>query len=101
MDEAIRLPGTEAIYVYSYGNSMLAAGRKDRAMEIFQFNRKQHPNDTFFTSLGLARGYTAVGDKQNAIKNWEAALQSVPEDRKAMVPMIENALKRSEEHTSE
>ena len=93
MDEAIRLPGTEAIYVYSYGNSMLAAGRKDRAMQVFQFNRKQHPNDTFFTSLGLARGYTAVGDKQNAIKNWEAALQSVPDDRKAMVPMIENALK--------
>lgn len=93
MDEAIRLPGTEAIYVYSYGNSLLAAGRKDKAMEVYQFNRKQHPNETFFTSLGLARGYTAIGDKPNAIKNWEAALQTVPEDRKAMVPMIENALK--------
>lgn len=93
MDEAIHLPGTESIWVYSYGNSLLAAGRKDKAMEVFLFNRKQHPNDTFFTSLGLARGYTALGDKPNAIKNWEAALQSVPDDRKSMVPIIQDALK--------
>ena len=93
MDEALRLPSTETVQIYSYGNSLIGAGRKDRAMEVFKFNQQRHPEDKFFTALGLARGYTALGDKPNAIKNWESALQNVPEDRKAMVPMIENALK--------
>jgi cytochrome c-type biogenesis protein CcmH/NrfG len=26
----------------------------------------------------LARGYTALGDKKNAISNWEVVLQNVP-----------------------
>ncbi len=47
-------------------------------MKIFAFNRQQHPQDKFWTSLGLARGYTAVGDKKNAIANWEVVLHNVP-----------------------
>jgi hypothetical protein len=43
--------------------SLLAAGRKDKAMEVFKFNKLQHPDETFWTYLGLARGYTAIGDK--------------------------------------
>lgn len=92
MQEAIHLPGTEVSEIHSYGMSLLAAKRNQLAMEVFQFNRKQHPEEQFFTSIGLARGYTALGDNANAIKNWELALQHVPEERKALVPTIEKAL---------
>ena len=93
MDEAMRLPGTDPIAVYSYGTKLLSSGRKDKAMEVFKFNQQHHPEDKFITALGLARGYTAIGDKPNAIKNWEAARDNVPDDLKAMLPRIENALK--------
>ena len=47
-------------------------------MEIFQFNRRQHRNDSFWPYLGLARGYTALGDKRRAITNWEIAIKNIP-----------------------
>ena len=97
MEEAVRVPGTDVLQIHMYGTSLLAAGRKDKAMEIFQFNRQQHPQDEFVTYIGLARGYTALGDKANAIKNWEFALQHVPEDSKSFVPTIQNAIKKLKE----
>ena len=51
--------------------------------EVLKLNQQLHPEDKFVTSIGLARGYTAVGDKQNAIKNWEIVLHNVPENFKA------------------
>jgi tetratricopeptide (TPR) repeat protein len=71
---------------------LLRAGRKDKAMEIFKFNAAQHPEEKFFTYVGLARGYTALGDKPNAIKNWEIALRNVPESQKPNLPVYEKAL---------
>ena len=94
MQEAIHLPGTDAQQTHSYGMSLLSAGRKDKAMEVFRFNRQQHPDDRFVTAIGLARGYTALGDKLNAIQNWETALKNVPDNRKALIPTIENALQK-------
>jgi len=62
-------------------------------MEVFKFNAAQHPDEKFYTYVGLARGYTALGDKANAIKNWEIALRNVPEEQKANLPTYEKALK--------
>jgi hypothetical protein len=94
INEALLLPGNDVLEVHSYGVSLLTSGRNDRAMEIFKLNRQQHPDDKFVTYLGLARGYTAIGDKANAIANWELALRNVPEERKALIPTIEGALKK-------
>jgi hypothetical protein len=33
-------------------------------MSTFIFNQQQHPQDKFWTSFGLARGYTALGDNR-------------------------------------
>jgi tetratricopeptide (TPR) repeat protein len=94
MDEALLLPGNDVLEVHSYGVSLLTSRRNERAMEVFKLNRRQHPDDKFVTYLGLARGYTAIGDRDNAIGNWEQALRNVPEDRKTLIPMIESALKK-------
>ena len=59
---------------------------------VFKFNAAQHPDEKFYSRVGLARGYTAMGDKTNAIKNWELALQNVPEEQKPNLPIYQKAL---------
>ncbi|HEY2361023.1 MAG TPA: hypothetical protein VGK36_07905, partial [Candidatus Angelobacter sp.] len=61
---------------------------------VFKLNQKRHPEDKFWVYMGLARAYTATGDKAQAIKNWEIVLQNVPESRKAQLPAYEAALKK-------
>lgn len=92
MSEAIRLPGTGVVEVHQYGMRLLSGGRAEQAMDVFQLNRRQHPDDLFFTFVGLARGYTATGDKKNAIVNWELALKNVPPAQKRNLPAFERAL---------
>ena len=64
----MRLPATETISIHQYGMRLLRAGKKEKAMQVFQFNFKQHPNEKFYTYVGLARGYTAMGDKAQGDK---------------------------------
>jgi len=93
MDKAIRAAGAPPLSVHQYGVRLIAAGRNDRAMSVFKLNRQQHPDDQFVTYVGLARGYTALGDRKNAIANWEIALRNVPENQKINLPVYEKALK--------
>jgi tetratricopeptide (TPR) repeat protein len=93
MDEAIVMPDASVIGIHQYGQSLLAAGRKDKAMTIFRLNRQRHPEDTFVTYVGLARGYTAMGDTKNAIANWEIAIRNIPESQKVNLAVYEQALK--------
>lgn len=92
MDKAMHMPGTNVMAVHQAGTRLLRTGRKDKAMEVFKFNATQHPEEKFYTYAGLARGFTALGDKANAIKNWEIALRNVPEEQKANLPTYEKAL---------
>ncbi len=78
MQKALHLPGTDAYSVYAYGMGLLRNDKKDKAMKVFAFNQQQHPQDKFWTSLGLARGYTALDDKKNAIANWEIVCAERP-----------------------
>lgn len=91
MDRAIRLPGSAASATYQYTAGVLADGRKDRAVTLFQLNRRLHPEEQFWTYLGLARGYTATGDRKKAIANWDIVLQHVPANLSASVPAFEKA----------
>ena len=92
MQQALHLPATDPMQVHQYGLRLLRAGKKEKAMEVFRLNFDQHPQDKFYRYVGLARGYTALGDKENAIKNWEAALQNIPDSQKANAPVYEKAL---------
>ena len=96
-DKAIRLPGTTIAQIHQYGQRMLSAGRNQRALDIFKYNFEKHPQEKFVTYVGLARGYTAVGDKANAIKNWETAIRNIPEDRKSALPVYQDLLKKLKE----
>ena len=97
MQKALHLPGTESYSIYAYGMGLLREGKKSKAMEIFSINQRQHADDKFWTSLGLARGYTALGDKKNAISNWEIVLRNIPPNLSNRAPAFEQALKKLKE----
>lgn len=93
MEKALHKPDTVVFAVHQYGQRLLRAGKKEKAMEVFKLNAQQHPEEKFITFVGLARGYTAVGDKANAIKNWEIALKDMPDSQKPNQAVYEKALK--------
>jgi hypothetical protein len=80
--------------LHNYGRSLLNSGKKEKAMEVFKLNRKKHPEDSFTTYVGLARAYTAIGDKKNAIKNWEIAIKNLPDDQKQNVDFYKGELSK-------
>jgi tetratricopeptide (TPR) repeat protein len=94
MKKAINHPTATVQSVHQYGRTLLQNGKKDKALEVFKMNRQKHPEDKFTTYVGLARGYTAVGDKKNAIKNWEMAIKNLPEDQKANKAFYEGELQK-------
>jgi hypothetical protein len=97
IDKALNLRDTDVIRMYGYAAGLLAAGRKEKALEIFKANQLHHPEEKFWPYLGLAQGYTATGDKNNAIKNWELALANVPPNAQSDVPGYEKELRRLKE----
>lgn len=97
MDKAIKLPTATVQNVHQYGRTLLGMGQKEKALEVFQYNAKAHPEEKFTTFVGLARGYTAVGNKKEAIKNWETAIKNVPENQKANLGQYEAELKKLKE----
>jgi hypothetical protein len=94
MTKAINHPTANVQSVHQYGRTLLAQGKGQKAFEIFKFNREKHPDDKFTTYVGLARGYTAIGDKKNAIKNWEIAIKNIPDNQKQNVGAYEMELKK-------
>jgi len=70
---------------------------KIKGFELFLYvthHPAQHPEEKFGTHLGLARGYTAVGDKKNAIAHWEIVLRNVPANMSNRTAAFEEALKK-------
>lgn len=94
MQKAITLPDASVQAVHQYGRTLLGIGKTDKAMAVFKKNRELHPKDQFTTYVGLARGYAAVGDKKNAIKNWEIAIKNLPADQKQNLAVYEGELKK-------
>ena len=97
MDKALALPNSGMFDMHAYGVGLMRASRPDRALKIFQLNQQRHPEEKFWTYFDLARAYTALGDKTNAIKNWEIAIANVPENRKFMLPQFQTALRKLKE----
>ena len=97
MDKAIKLPTATVQNIHQYGRTLLGMGDKEKALTVFQHNAKAHPEDKFTTNVGLARGYTAVGNKKEAIKYWETAIKNLPENQKANIAFYEGELKKVKE----
>src|SRR3954451_7895321 len=93
MDKAVGMSDAPVMGVHQYATSLIAAGKKEQALAMFKLNRQRHPEDMFVTYVGLARGYAAIGDTQNAIANWEIAIKNIPDNQKPNLPTYEQTLK--------
>lgn len=79
--------------VHQYGRQLVAAGRRQRALEVFQLNAQRHP-DTWPVDYGLARGYSAVGDYAKALEALQRAQKRVPAGDLLNPPAIEANLEK-------
>lgn len=64
--------------VHAYGRQLLAAKQPQKALEVFKTNYKKNP-DTYTTNMGMARGFSAVGDYKQALKYANKALPQAPD----------------------
>lgn len=65
--------------IHMYGRQLLAQGKKDEALRVFELNAKRHPN-AWPVHVGLARGYSAVGRYKDALKHAKLALAQAPDE---------------------
>jgi len=82
--------------LHQYGRTLLGEGRTEEAMEVFQRNATQHP-DAWFVGFGLARGYSAMGQFDEAVASMQESLAAAPEGQKAYVQSMLQRLQNNED----
>ena len=89
MAKALDLPGTTVFEIHQYGRQLLAQGKPQEALAVFETNAKRF-GDTWPVHVGLARGYSATGDYKTALKHAELALPQAPDDvnRKSLTDAV-------------
>ena len=79
MDKAIKHPTATSLAIHQYGRQLMAAGEKKKALEVFEYNAQRY-NGAWPTNVGLARGYSANGQYDKALKAAQAALAQAPDE---------------------
>ncbi len=92
-EKALANPAAKPIDLHLAGRAMLADGKKEEALKIFQTNAKRFP-DQWPVHVGLMRGYAASGDKAKALEEARLAVKQAPDD--ANRKNLENAIKAIE-----
>ncbi|MET0216009.1 MAG: DUF2911 domain-containing protein [Vicinamibacterales bacterium] len=89
MAKALDLPGTTVFEIHQYGRQLLAQGKPQEALAVFEKNAKRF-GDAWPVHVGLARGYSATGDYKSALKHAELALAQAPDDinRKSLTDAV-------------
>ncbi len=75
--QAMAAPGAGVFQIHALGRQLIGLDFKDKAMEVFRMNVEKHP-DTWPVNLGLARGYSALGEFDEALKYARLALENAP-----------------------
>jgi len=78
MATALDLPAASALEIHQYGRQLIAQGKKAEALAVFQKNQKRF-GDAWPIHVGLARGYSAVGDYKAALEHAQKALGQAPD----------------------
>ena len=90
MDEAIAMPSATAFQIHGYGRQLIAQGMDDKALEVFQMNYDRFEG-AWPTNVGMARGYSAVGEYDKALKYARLAHEEAPDElnKNSMASAIE------------
>ncbi|TRX62678.1 DUF2911 domain-containing protein [Fulvivirga sp. M361] len=84
MEEALEDPAATVNDYYGYGRSLIAADKDAKALEIFKKASKKWP-EHWLAPHGLARGYSAMGEYQKALKYEKTALEKAPDGSKTFL----------------
>jgi hypothetical protein len=90
MDRAIAHPTAQPLDLHLYGRRLLAEKKPQEAMKVFEQNARRHPN-VWPVHAGLARGYSALGKKKEALAEAKLALPQAPDEpnRKSLETIIQ------------
>ncbi len=75
----LALQKADLMQLHGYGRQLLGQKKNKEALDIFLMNAKKNSN-AWPTNVGLARGYSAVGDYKKALKYAKLALPQAPDD---------------------
>jgi len=78
-ERALKDPSAKPIDLHLAGRALLAEGKKDQAMKIFQLNAQRFP-DQWPVHVGLMRGYAAMGDTSKALTEAKLAVKQAPDE---------------------
>ena len=87
------LPMGKMADVHQYGRALLRQKHAQEAFEVFKLNYDKNP-DQFTTLMGMARGYSAIGDYKKAAEFMQKALPKAPDDAnknaiQGMIPKLQ------------
>lgn len=90
LDKALHHPTATVLQIHVAGRQLLAEGKKEQALVIFQLNAKRYP-DQWPVHVGLMRGYSAMGDQKKALQEARLALAQAPDEgnRKNLKSLVE------------
>jgi hypothetical protein len=70
---------SDPIQVHGFARQLQLMGENKLALSVFETNAKRHPN-AWPVNLGLARGWSGVGDKRKAVFFARKALPQAPDE---------------------
>ena len=73
MDKALRDPAATPLDIHQYGRQLLTAKKYKEALAVFELNAERN-GDAWPVHVGLARGYSAVGEIPKALEHARKAL---------------------------
>lgn len=67
MMSAVKHPSATSFQIHGFGRKLIGMGMADKALEIFEYNY-EHFDGTWPTNVGMARGLSAVGRYDEALR---------------------------------
>jgi len=85
------LPYGSIVDLHQYGRTLATQKKGKEAYTVFKLNYDRHPNE-YTTNMGMARGYSAIGDYKNALAYAQKAKPQAPDkpNRDQMDRLIKN-----------
>ena len=78
LTEALAHSSATPLVVHQFGRQLLGQKKKKQALQVFKANAEKH-KDAWPVHVGLARGYSAVGELKKALKHAEKAVKQAPD----------------------
>lgn len=95
MMKAVNHPTAGAFQIHAFGRQLITDGQKEKALAVFEINHKRFEG-AWPTNVGMARGLSAVGRYDEALKYAKLALAEAPDqvNKDSMAAAVEKLQKK-------